>query len=60
MPKAEALSEAKKWLRSMTANEIDSELAALERGEVRPLARGKGCSSAKGSVADQVKYVAAV
>ncbi len=42
MPKAEALQEAKQWLRSLTADEIDSELAALERGEVRPLARGKG------------------
>ena len=55
MPKAEALSEAKKWLRSLTVDEIDSELAALERGEVRPLARGKGGPSAKGSVADQVQ-----
>ena len=60
MPKGEALSEAKKWLRSLTVDEIDSELAALERGEVRPLARGKVRPSAKGSVADQVKYVATI
>ncbi len=42
MPKAEALQEAKQWLRSVTADQIDSELAAQERGRVRPLARGKG------------------
>ncbi len=47
MPKAEALSEAKKWLRSLAVDEIDSELAALERGDVRLLARGKGAVSRK-------------
>jgi CHAT domain-containing protein/tetratricopeptide (TPR) repeat protein len=39
LPKAEALSEAKQWLRSLTANQIDSEVASLERGEVRPLTK---------------------
>ncbi len=47
MPKAEALQEAKQWLRSLTADQIDSELAALERGEVRPLARGTGAEARK-------------
>ncbi len=47
MPKAEALSEAMKWLRRLTAEEIDSELAALERGEVRPLAKGKDAPARK-------------
>ncbi|MGO9922752.1 MAG: tetratricopeptide repeat protein [Isosphaeraceae bacterium] len=39
MPKAEALREAKQWLRSLTADQIDSELAGLSRGDVRPLAK---------------------
>jgi CHAT domain-containing protein len=47
MPKAEALSDAKKWLRSLTEDEIDNELAALERGEVRPLAKGKDALARK-------------
>jgi len=47
MPKAEALSEAKKWLRSLTVDQIDGELAALQRGDVRPLARGKGAPARK-------------
>jgi CHAT domain-containing protein len=42
MPKAEALQEAKQWLRNLTMDQVDGELAALERGEVRPLAREKG------------------
>jgi Tfp pilus assembly protein PilF len=37
MPKAEALDEAKHWLRNLTADEVGTELAALERGTVRPL-----------------------
>ncbi len=45
MPKAEALQEAKQWLRTLTAPQVDGELAALERGELRPLARGKGASA---------------
>ncbi len=47
MPKAEALSEAKKWLRSLTLDEIDSELASLEHGEVPALTRGKGAPARK-------------
>ena len=39
MPKAEALHEAKQWLRSLTTDQIDGELAALQRGAVRPLAK---------------------
>ena len=35
MPKAEALREAKQWLRNLTADEVGSELAALDRGPVR-------------------------
>jgi CHAT domain len=42
LPKAEALQEAKQWLRNLTLEQVDGELAALERGEVRPLAREKG------------------
>ena len=42
MPKAEALREAKQWLRSLTADEVGSELAALDRGDVRPLAKDSG------------------
>jgi len=45
MPKAEALHEAKKWLRSLTVDQIDGELAALERGDVRPLAQVNDTSS---------------
>jgi CHAT domain-containing protein len=37
MPKAEALDEAKRWLRELTVDEAGTELAALERGTVRPL-----------------------
>ncbi len=42
MPKAEALQDAKQWLRTLTVDQVDCELAALERGEVRPLTREKG------------------
>jgi tetratricopeptide (TPR) repeat protein len=42
MPKAEALEEAKRWLRNLTVEQIEGELAGLERGKVRPLAREKG------------------
>jgi CHAT domain-containing protein len=37
MPKAEALDEAKRWLRGLSAEEVGSELGALERGPKRPL-----------------------
>jgi CHAT domain-containing protein len=39
MPKAEALHEAKEWLRNLTQDDVGNELAALDRGEVRPLAK---------------------
>ncbi len=45
VPKAEALQEAKQWLRSLTAGQIDGELAALSRGDVRPLANDNGDTS---------------
>ncbi len=45
MPKAEALYEAKQWLRSLTVDQIDSELAAVSRGDVRPLAKADGTMS---------------
>jgi len=45
MAKAEALQEAKQWLRSLTADQIDGELAALQRGDVRPLAKVDGAAS---------------
>jgi CHAT domain-containing protein/tetratricopeptide (TPR) repeat protein len=42
LPKAEALDEAKRWLRELRADEVDGELAALERGPERPLAKVAG------------------
>jgi CHAT domain-containing protein len=42
MPRAEALAEAKRWLRGLTGDEVGPALAALQRGEVRPLADGGG------------------
>jgi CHAT domain-containing protein len=38
MPKAEALDEAKRWLRGLSADKVGTELEALDRGTVRPLA----------------------
>jgi len=46
MPKAEALQEAKQWLRSLTLGQVDGELAALERGELRPLAKVNDATTA--------------
>jgi CHAT domain len=51
MPKAEALAEAKTWLRSLDVDEAGSELAALERGGVRPLAKSSGAAHATGKKA---------
>jgi CHAT domain-containing protein/tetratricopeptide (TPR) repeat protein len=42
MPKAEALHEAKQWLQNLTADEVGGELAALDRGPPRKLAKGSG------------------
>ena len=47
MPKAEALHEAKQWLRSLTVNQIDGELASLKHGDVRPLAKVNDAASAR-------------
>ena len=38
MPKAEALHEAKEWLRDLTQDQAGSEMTRIERGIVRPLA----------------------
>src|SRR5262249_32468577 len=40
LPRAEALAEAKTWLRNLTGDEVGPALAALRRGEVGPLADG--------------------
>jgi len=45
MPKAEALEEAKQWLRSLTVDQIDGELAALQRGDVRRLTKDSVATS---------------
>jgi CHAT domain-containing protein len=45
MPKAEALHAAKEWLRNLTADEVGSELAALDRGEPHKLAKGSGAAA---------------
>jgi CHAT domain-containing protein len=42
LAKAEALHEAKEWLRNLTQEEVGDELAALDRGEIRPLAKASG------------------
>jgi CHAT domain-containing protein len=47
MPKAEALQEAKRWLRDLTAVQTEGELAAHERGEMRRLARETGAPARK-------------
>ncbi len=47
MPKAEALQEAKRWLRSLTVDQVEGQLAALQRGEVRPLAKDSGAPAIK-------------
>jgi CHAT domain-containing protein len=39
LPKAEALHEAKQWLRNLTQDEVGGELAMLDRGPERPLAK---------------------
>jgi CHAT domain-containing protein len=47
MPKAEALHEAKHWLRKLTADQVDRELLSLDRGGVRPLAKDTAGLSTK-------------
>jgi CHAT domain-containing protein len=46
MPKAEALAEAKQWLRSLTDAEVGPALAALDRGSLRPLVTAEGSKPA--------------
>jgi tetratricopeptide (TPR) repeat protein len=47
MRKAEALHEAKTWLRNLTEGEVGDELTALDRGEVRPLTKLSGTAESK-------------
>ena len=42
MSRSAALADAKDWLRNLTADEVRTEVAGLERGEVRPLAKNSG------------------
>jgi CHAT domain-containing protein len=53
LPKAVALDEAKRWLRELTVDEVGGELAALDRGPVRPLAKADGPASSTASSALQ-------
>jgi CHAT domain-containing protein len=54
MPKAEALAEAKTWLRSLDVDEASSELDSLERGGRRP-ARKPAVTAATASKAATVR-----
>ena len=56
MPKAEALHEAKQWLRGLTVDQVDGELAALQRGDVRPLAKESGATSPRCSDVTQIDW----
>src|SRR5262249_5111502 len=51
MARAEALHEAKDWLRNLAADEVGGELAALDRGPIRPLAKHSGGTAPNGSPA---------
>src|SRR5439155_27181318 len=53
MSKAEALDEAKRWLRNLTADQIDGALVAFERGGVRPLAQADGAATGAASSSSQ-------
>jgi CHAT domain-containing protein len=55
MPRAEALDEAKTWLRNLTRDQARTELAALDRGFVRPLADAGGTK--EGNAAPSLKPV---
>jgi CHAT domain-containing protein len=57
MAKAEALQEAKRWLRNLTTDQVEGELASLERGDVRPLARGKGAPARNEAPASRSRAV---
>jgi CHAT domain-containing protein len=36
LPKAEALRDAKEWLRRLTSDEVQAELKLIARGDLRP------------------------
>jgi CHAT domain-containing protein/tetratricopeptide (TPR) repeat protein len=55
LPKAEALDEAKRWLRELTVDEVGTELAALDHGAVRPLARADGPAPHDASRTERVR-----
>ena len=57
LPKAEALGEAKRWLRNLDVDEVGSELAGLERGGVRPLAKSSGTAPPSAKTAGTRPYV---
>jgi CHAT domain-containing protein len=42
LPKAEALDEAKRWLRGLSADEAGAAQGAMDRGPLRPLATEGG------------------
>jgi len=46
MPKVAALAEAKEWLRSLTTEKVEVEVAAMERGEKRKLVTTAGARPA--------------
>jgi CHAT domain-containing protein len=46
MPKAEALAEAKRWLRNLTESEVNGELAILDPGQKQSLAQANGHTAA--------------
>jgi CHAT domain-containing protein len=58
LPKAEALAEAKAWLRSLDVDEAGKELAGIERGDPRPLSQPSG-SAARTRPYDHPYYWAA-
>jgi tetratricopeptide (TPR) repeat protein len=49
MPKAEALDEAKRWLRGLTVDEVGGELATLDRGQPRKLVKGSDSAGQRAS-----------
>ncbi|HZW34604.1 MAG TPA: CHAT domain-containing protein, partial [Isosphaeraceae bacterium] len=57
LPKAAALDEARRWLRELTVDEVGSELAALDRGTKRLLAKAAGPASHPASAAPQPAVV---
>jgi CHAT domain-containing protein len=56
LPKAEALDDAKRWLRGLTVDEVGGELAALHRGALRPLAEVSGTGPLVGAASGSRPY----